>query len=104
MNKAEYPRMVNALQSLIVNYQPKYNSNRNSQSNGVSNQLMFAQSGKTRDNKGDVKEKEQRPRRNMDHITCNDCGEKGHYSGNNDCPAEARLKKYAEAFRKNEAG
>ena len=42
LNKAEYPRMVTAVQSLLLNYQPNYNSNRNSQSNEVSNQLMFA--------------------------------------------------------------
>ena len=58
MNKAEYPRTVTAVQSLILNYQPNYNSNRNYQSNGVSNQLMFAQRGKTGDDKGDRKEKE----------------------------------------------
>ena len=100
LNKAEYPRTVTAVQSLLLNYQPNYNSHRNSQSNGVSNQLMFAQRGKTGDNEGDRKEKEQRPRRNLDHITCNDCGEKGHCAGNNDRPNQARLKEYAEAFRK----
>ena len=42
---------------------------------------MFEQHGKTGDNKGDGKEKEQRPRRNLDHITGNKFGEKGHYSG-----------------------
>ena len=36
----------------------------------------------------------------MDHITCNDCGEKGRYAGNNDCPTQARLKEDAEAFIK----
>ena len=92
LNKAEYPRTVTAVQSLLLNYQPNYNSHRNSQSKGVSNQLMFAQRGKTGDNKGDGKEKEQIPRRNLDHITCNDCGEKVHYAGNNDFPTQARLK------------
>ena len=100
LNKAEYPRTVTAVHSLIINYQPNYNSHRNSQSNGVSNQLMFAQRGKTGDDEGDGKEKEQRPRRNMYHITCNECGEKCHYAGNNDCPTQARLKEDAEAFRK----
>ena len=61
---------------------------------------MFAQRGKTGDDKGDGKEKEQRPRRNLDHISCNDCGEKGHYAGNNNFPSQARLKEDAEAFRK----
>ena len=61
---------------------------------------MFAQRGKTGDDKGDRKEKEQLPRKNLDHITCNNCGEKGHYDGNNDCPTQARLKEDAKAFRK----
>ena len=46
LNKSGYPRPVTALQSLLLNYQPNYNSHRNYQSNGVSNQLMFAQRGK----------------------------------------------------------
>ena len=37
MNKAEYPRTVTAVHSLILNYQPNYNSYRNYQSNRVSN-------------------------------------------------------------------
>ena len=92
LNKAEYPRTVTAVQSLLLNYQPNYNSNRNYQSNRISNQLMFAQRGKTGDDEGDRKEKEQRPRRNLDHITCNHWGEKCHYAGNNDCPTQARRK------------
>ena len=55
LNKAEYPRIVTAVQSLILNYQSAYNSNGNSQSNGVSNQIMFAQRGKTGDNRGNGK-------------------------------------------------
>ena len=74
LNKAEYPRTVTAVQSLLLNYQPNYKSYRNPQSNRVSNQLMFVQHGKTGDDEGDGKEKEKRPRRNLDHITCNDCG------------------------------
>ena len=54
-NKTEYPRTVTAVQSILLNYQPNHNSNRNSQSNGVSNQLMFSQNGKTMDNEGDKK-------------------------------------------------
>ena len=100
LNKAEYRSTVTSVQSLLLNYQPKYNSNRNSQPNGVSNQLMFTQRGKTGDDKDDGKEKEQRPRGNMEHITCNDCGEKCHYTGKNDCLDQARLKEDAEAFRK----
>ena len=61
---------------------------------------MFAQHGKTEDDKGDGREKVQIPRRNLNHITCNDCGEKSHHYWNNDFPTQARLKDYAEAFRK----
>ena len=61
---------------------------------------MFAQRRKTGDDEGNGKEKEQRPRKNLDHVTGNDCGEKGHYAGNNGCPTQARLKEDAEAFRK----
>ena len=61
---------------------------------------MFEQRGKTGDDEGDGKEKEQRPRRNLDHITCNDCGEKCHYSGNNDFPTRSRLKGDGEDFIK----
>ena len=85
LNKAEYPRTVTAVQSLLLKYQPNYNSNINSQSNGVSNHLMFAQRGKTGGNEGVGKEKEQRPGRNLDHITCNNYGENFHCAGNNDC-------------------
>ena len=52
LNKAEYPRTVIAIQSLLLNYQPNYKSNRNYQSNGANNQLMFAQRRKTEDGKG----------------------------------------------------
>ena len=100
LNKSEYPRTVTSVHILLLNYQPNYNSNRNFQSNGVSNQLMFAQRGKTGDDEGDGKYKEQIPRRNMGHINCNNCGEKGRYSGNNDGPTQARLKEDAETFRK----
>ena len=37
LNKGEYSRTVTKLQSLLLKYQPNYNSHRNSQSNGVSN-------------------------------------------------------------------
>ena len=84
LNKAEYPSTVTTVHSLLLNYQPNNNSRINSQYNGVSNQLMFAQRGKTGDDEGNRKEKEQRPRRNLDHITCNKCGEKCHYAENTD--------------------
>ena len=35
----------------------------------------------------------------MDHITCNDCGEQAHYSGNSGFPTEAKLKEYVQSFR-----
>ena len=92
MNKAEYPSTLTAVQSLLLNYHPNYNSNINSQSNGISNQLILVQRRKIGDNGGDRKEKEQRPRRKMDHITCNDCGEKVHFAGNNDCKNQASIK------------
>ena len=57
LSKEEYPRAVTAFHSLLLKYQPNYNSNKNYQSNGVSNQLIFAQRGKTGDEKGDGKEK-----------------------------------------------
>ena len=41
LNKVEYPWMVTSVQSLLLNYQSNYNSNRNCQSNGVRSQLMF---------------------------------------------------------------
>ena len=55
MNKAEYPSMLTAVQSLVLNYKPNYNSNGNYQSNMVGNQLMFAQRGKTEYDEGDGK-------------------------------------------------
>ena len=50
LNMAEYPSMVTALQSLLLNYQPNYSSNINSQLNGVRNQLIFAQRGRNGEN------------------------------------------------------
>ena len=55
LNKAEYPRTMTAVKSLLLNYQHNYKSNRNSQSNGVSNQIMFTQGGENGDDKGDGK-------------------------------------------------
>ena len=60
---------------------------------------MFTQRGKIGDGKGNGKEKEQTTRRNLDHITCNSCGEKGNYTGNSDCPNQANLKEYEEELR-----
>ena len=61
---------------------------------------MFAQCRKTGDDEDNGKEKDNRPRRNLDHITCNDCGEKCPYAGNSDCPTQAKLREDVEAFRK----
>ena len=63
LNKVGYPSNVTVLQSLFFNYQPNYNCNGKSQSNGVSNQLMFAQRGKTGDDEGETKDKKQKPPR-----------------------------------------
>ena len=54
----------------------------------------------TGEDEGDGKEKEQRLRRNLDHINCNNCGEKGHYAGNSKLPTQTNLKEDAKAFRK----
>ena len=53
LKKVEYSRTVSTVQILLLNYQPNYNYNKNYQSNGVRNQLMFAQRGKAGYNKGD---------------------------------------------------
>ena len=44
-----YPRTINLVQILLLNCQPNYNSNSQSQYQGVRNQPMFTQSGKTGD-------------------------------------------------------
>ena len=100
LNKTQYLRTVTMVQSLLLNYQHNYNSNRQSQSKGVSNQIMFAQHGKTGDGGGEKKDQIKKPQRNLDHITCNYCGEKGHYAGNNQLSTQTKLKEDAEAFRK----
>ena len=74
LNKAEYPRYVTTLQILPLNYQPNHNSNRQSKSKNFSIQVMFAQRGKTGDDAGETKDKKQKPKRNLDHITYNGCG------------------------------
>ena len=51
-NNAEYPRTVTAVHRLLLNYRPNYNYNIQSQSHGVSKQLMFAQHKKTGDDDG----------------------------------------------------
>ena len=41
---------------------------------GSATSSCLCNAGKLGDDEGDVKEKEQIPRRNLDHITFNDCG------------------------------
>ena len=41
---------------------------------------------------------------NLDHITWNNCGEKGHYAGNSDFYTQKNIKDYAEAFRNTKQG
>ena len=65
-----------AEKSLILNFQPNYNSNRQHQSNGVRNKLILAQSEKTGEDEGKTKDEKRKPQRNLDHITCNEFGEK----------------------------
>ena len=90
---------MNTVKSLLLKYQHNYKSNRNHQSNGVRNQLIFAQRRKTGDDEGYGKENENRPRRTLDPITCNNCGEKIHYAVNSDCPTKTNITEDAEAFR-----
>ena len=55
LNKAEYPITGTTVHILILNYQSNYNSNRQYQSQGVSNQFMFSQCDKTGDDDGETK-------------------------------------------------
>ena len=104
LKNVEYQSTMTAVQSILLNYQPNYNSNINYQSNRVRNHLMFVQHGKTGDEEDDRKYKEQRPRRKLDHITCNNCGEKGHYTGNSECSTHTNIKEYGESSRKMKQG
>ena len=67
LNKAEYPRTVTAVQSLLLIYQNNYNSNRQSKSQGFHNQLMFKQRGKNGDDEGETKDNK-KTGINLDHI------------------------------------
>ena len=58
-NKAEYPKTVTSVRSLIINYQ--HNSTRQYQSQGAANQLMFTQRGKTGDDEGKEIEENKNP-------------------------------------------
>ena len=67
LNKAEYPMIVTAVHSLLLNYQPNYNYSRQYQSNRVSNQLIFTQRGKTGDDEVKMKAKHLKTQINLDH-------------------------------------
>ena len=66
----------------------------------MSNHIIFAQRRKTGDDKGNGKYKEQKLRRNLDHITCNYRGEKYHYAGNSEFSTQTKLKEDTGSFRK----
>ena len=51
---------------------------------GVRQKLMFAQRGEKGDDEVEKKEDKQNPQINRDHTICNNCGEKGHYTGNSE--------------------
>ena len=72
------------VQNLLLNYQPNYTYDRKYQSNGVRNKLMSAQRRKTKYDDSEKKYENQKPRRNLEYITYNDCGEKGQYVSNNE--------------------
>ena len=40
----------------------------------------------------------------MDHITCNECGQKGHYAGNSELSTQIKLKQDSEAFSRTKQG
>ena len=101
-NKAEYPKTVTSVRSLMINYQ--HNSTRQYQSQGAVNQLMFTQRKSTGDDESETKDENKKSQRNLVHITCNDCGIKGYYAGNIGYSSQAKLKEDAEAFRKMKRG
>ena len=74
LNKVEYPRTDTEVHILLLSYQTDYNYNRQYQYQGVINQLMFIQRGKTGDDECETKYDRQKPRRNLYQITCNGCG------------------------------
>ena len=92
LNKVEYPRTASMVQSLLLNYQADYNYNEQSQYQGVSNQLIFSQSGKIGYDEGETKDDKQNPWINFDHITCNDCREKGQYTGKGERSTQKNIK------------
>ena len=89
LNKEEYPSTVISVQSLLLNSQHKYNNNRKYQSQGVSNQLMFTQHGKTGDDEGE--KKREKNLISLDHITFNDCGGKVQNEVNSGCSTKTKL-------------
>ena len=57
---------------------------------------MLSQRGKTGYDKGETKEDKQNPRINLDHINCNDCGEKFHYARKSEYFTQTNIKEDAE--------
>ena len=60
--------------------------------------------GKLGYDKGKIKDDKQNLLRNLDHITCNDCGEKFHYAGNSEFSKQKNTKEDVESFRKSKQG
>ena len=50
------------------------------------------------------KDKKQNPRKNLYPITCNDCGEKGHYYGKSEFSKQTKVKEGPEEFIKTKQG
>ena len=104
LNKTEYLRTVTAVQTQPLNYQPNYKYDRKSQPQGVLNQLMFTQHGKTWYDEGKAKYEKQKNQRNLDQITWNCCGRKYHYMGNSECSIQNNIKEDAEEFSNMKQG
>ena len=61
LHKEDHPRNFTAVQGLLLHYQPSYNSNRQYQSNLISNQLMLMHRGKTGYDEDETKYKKKKP-------------------------------------------
>ena len=62
---------------------------------------MFAQ-GEKSDVADDLYNRNDKPARNLEHITWNDCGEKGHFAVITDWLFQVQLRKGAEAYRESQ--
>ena len=58
---------------------------------------MFVQRGKTGEDEGETNGNKQKKRRNIDHVTRNECGEKVHYAVNSECSTYT----YSSRMQKN---